>query len=344
MSIQDLLPCPSTDPALIYRVRDAIYAVDMLTAGVVHFDVFTRLAEKPMSLQELCAALGTQLRPTDAMTTLFSAMGLLEGGDGGFRPTMLAREHLVQGSPWSLQAYLGSYKDRPGCLELVGVLRTGQPASFASKKDEKDWARAMEDEAFADKFTAAMDARGACLAPALAELVSLGDHARLLDIGGGSGIYACAFASRNPHLRATVLEKPPVDRVTARWIARRGLTDRVGVLAGDMLAEPLPGGYDVHLYSNVLHDWDVPLVKKLLEKSAEALPPGGKLLIHDAHLNREKTGPIEVAEYSVLLMHTTEGRCYSIGEIEAYLNEAGFGGVEHHPTRASRSVIRATKR
>jgi hypothetical protein len=117
----------------------------------------------------------------------------------------------------------------------------------------------------------------------------------------------------------------------------------VSVIAGDMFAEPLPEGFDDHLFSNVLHDWDVPKVKALIEKSFAALVPGGRILIHDAHLNAEKTGPIEVAEYSVLLVHACEGRCYSVAEIDAYLREAGFGEIEHAPTRAHRGVIAGRK-
>lgn len=34
------------------------------------------------------------------------------------------------------------------------------------------------------------------------------------------------------------------------------MVDRIDVITGDMFAEPLPAGFDVHLYSHVLHDWD----------------------------------------------------------------------------------------
>lgn len=337
-----LLPS-TTDPASLYRVRDALYTVDMLTVGIVHLDVFSLLAGGPRSAADLCKALAVAERPADVMLTLFCALNLLSRRDGKLELTPLSREHLVNGSPWNMSAYFESFKDRPVCQDLLRVLKTGKPASWASDKSLGDWHKSMEDEAFADKFTAAMDCRGAYLGPRLAEAVSLRGNTRLLDVGGGSGVYACALVSRNPQLRAAVLEKPPVDRVARRWIERRGFSDRVGVVASDMLTASLPHGYDVHLYSNVIHDWDTPQVKILLARSHEALPPGGRILIHDAHLNREKTGPQEVAEYSVLLMHATEGRCYSVGEIEALLEEVGFMDVEQLPTAASRSVISARK-
>jgi SAM-dependent methyltransferase len=201
----------------------------------------------------------------------------------------------------------------------------------------------MESEAFAQQFTSAMDCRGVFLAQAAAKRVNLAPRRALLDIAGGSGIYACSFCAHCPGLRATVLEKPPVDRITAAAIAKRGFSERVSVAAGDMLAQPLPEGFDVHLISNVLHDWDVPVVQRLLRASFAALAPGGQLVIHDAHLNEDKTGPLHVAEYSVLLMHSTEGRCYGVSEIGEYLRQAGFDNVEFTPTAAARSVITADK-
>jgi hypothetical protein len=99
----------------------------------------------------------------------------------------------------------------------------------------------------------------------------------------------------------------------------------------------------VHLFSTVLHDWDVPVVERLLEASFAALAPGGQLVIHDAHLNEDKSGPLHVAEYSVLLMHSTEGRCYGTGEMSAFLRKAGFRDPKFALTAAARSVITADK-
>jgi hypothetical protein len=110
-----------------------------------------------------------------------------------------------------------------------------------------------------------------------------------------------------------------------------------------MFVDPLPGGHDVHLFSNVLHDWEEPVVRQLLASSFKALSPGGILVVHDAHINADKTGPLHVAEYSAMLMHSTEGKCYSIAEMDRYLTEAGFLEVTFTPTAAARSIIMARK-
>jgi predicted O-methyltransferase YrrM len=342
-NLQTLLQRPATDPTSIYRYRDGLYAADLLTAAVSHLDFFTWLNDHPADLPTICRDLELKLRPADVAVTLFTAMGLLESENGVFRVTEQAREHLVKSSPWNIGPYFDSIKERPVCRDLLTVLKTGKPANWASLKNGKEWAKAMETEEFANQFTAAMDARGAYLAPAMAERLDCAKHRHLLDVAGGSGIYSCAMIARHPHLRATVLEKPPVDGLIAKCLAARGVADRVSVHRGDMFADPFPQGCDVHLFSNVLHDWDTDRVEQLLAKSFAALAAGGMIVIHDAHINATKTGPLPVAAYSALLMTITEGKCYSESETGEFLTRVGFSSIRHFPTAADRSVIVAHK-
>ena len=342
--MHDLTSVPQTNPVDLYRVRDAMYAPDMLIAALVHLDLFSWLADRPATKQEICRGLEIADRPTDVMLTLFAAMRLVEERQGVFHLTTLAREHLVKGAPWYLEPYFASVKNRPVTLDLLNVLRTGKPANWGSRETDKDWHKSMETEAFATQFTAAMDCRGVYLAQAVAKSIDLSRARHLLDIAGGSGIYACSMVTHYPQLDATVFEKPPVDTIAARAIADRGHSEKVRVVAGDMLAMPLPTDADVHLFSNVLHDWDEPVVRQLLQKSFDALLPGGRVMVHDAFLNADKTGPLHVAEYSILLMHSSEGRCYSVAEMEQYLRDVGFHDVTYVAGAAARGIMTARKR
>jgi acetylserotonin N-methyltransferase len=254
----------------------------------------------------------------------------------------MAREHLVESSVWSLGPYFASLHDRPVARDFVEVLRTGKPAGWSGDAAAADWHRSMAQEDFAAKFTAAMDCRGRYLSQALARRLDLSGCSRLLDIGGGSGIYACSLVAHHPHLTALVLDQAPVDRFCRDGVKARGLAHRVEVMAGNMFAG-LPTGCDAHLFSNVLHDWDEPEVKGLLARSYEALPAKGLLIIHDAIINATKSGPLHVAEYSALLMHSTQGKCYSIGEYSALLEGAGFTLGQFGDTAAARSFLTATK-
>ncbi len=339
----NLLTVPETDPLSVYRYRDGIYAADMLTTALVHLDLFSWLNSRPASKEEILVHFQLHLRPTDVMLTLLRAMGYLELLDNRWSVTRLAEEHLTAGSPWNLSHYYASLKDRPVTLDLLRVLRTGKPANWGSYKAEGDWHKAMENPGFAESFTAAMDCRGVYLGAALAKHLQLYHFQSLLDVGGGSGIYSCSLVSHHPHITATVLEKKPVDQIASKAIAKRGYQGQVNVLALDMFQSAWPTGYDLHLLSNVLHDWDEPEVNDLVRRSYNALLPGGMIIIHDAFINADKSGSLSVASYSVILMHSTEGKCYSTTEYESFLAKAGFEEITYKSTVADRGVMTARK-
>jgi hypothetical protein len=334
---------PESNPSDLLSRRDGIYASDLLITAIAKLNIFNWLAANPADLHGVCTRLGIAERPADVMLTLFVAMRLLNRMNGRYTLTEKSREFLSCESPWDLTPYFASLEERPICQEIFRVLREDRPFSWGNRLGEEEWAKAMEREDFAATFTAAMDSRGAYLAPAMARVLQCEGRTRLLDIAGASGIYACAVVAEHPHLQAAVFEKPPVDRVARAAIAKYGFSDRVSVIAGDMFAQALPTGFDLHLYSNVLHDWNENDARHLLDKSFIALPPGGTVVIHDVHLSRDKSGPIEMAEYSVLLMLSSQGKCYSEAEMEAMLQSAGFINVTYAPTVAFRSVIFAER-
>lgn len=343
MPAQTLTLTPQTDPTRAYRYRDGICAADLLTAAVVHLDFFSWLAANPSDLATICAVRGLAPRPVDVMLTLFTANGFVAREGGVFVVTGLGREHLVEGSPFNLAPYYASLKDRPIVRDFVTVLRTGKPAHWGGAKDGFDWHRAMEEDGFARSFTAAMDCRGHYLAQGLVRELTLAGDERVLDIGGGSGIYSCVLAAHHPGLQAIVFDQSPVDRIAATLIAERGCADQVRVHAGSFFSDVWPADCDTHLFSNVLHDWDEPEVATLLGRSFSALPGGGRLVIHDAFINADKTGPLPVAEYSTILMHSTQGKCYSTAEYAELLASAGFGSVTFAETVADRGVMTARK-
>ena len=343
LAMNNLTRRPKTDPTELYFHRDGIYAPELVAAAVVGLDFFSWLAKSPADLHTICSSFGFAERPADVMMTLFCAMGYVEKTAGTFHLAEIAREFLVRESPWFIGPYYTHMADRPIFQSLLETLRTDKPGGWAGVKSRKPWAESMQEDAFAEQFTGTMDSRGLYVGPVLAEKLDLEGRHRLLDVAGGSGIYSCCIAAAHPEIKATVFERPPVDRVAAKCIAKRGYSERVSVAAGDMFTDPFPSGYDVHLWSNALHDWDSATNRRLVEKSFSALPSGGMIVVHDRHLNREKTGPLRIAAHSVFLMAGTQGRYYSIAEIEALLEEAGFRAPDYREVTLGYSVITAGK-
>ncbi|MDY6935800.1 MAG: hypothetical protein SVZ03_16475 [Spirochaetota bacterium] len=67
------------------------------------------------------------------------------------------------------------------------------------------------------------------------------------------------------------------------------------------------------------------------------------IVIHNAHINEDKTGLLPIAEYSILLMYSTDGKYYSVAEIDQILNDTGFIDVTCTSTTVYWSVITAIK-
>ena len=98
---------------------------------------------------------------------------------------------------------------------LEGAAHRANRRTGARQQAGKDWHRAMETEEFAASFTAAMDCRGLYLAQSVAPAVDLRQHGICSTSPAAQGSTPASLVAHNPHLRATVLEKPPVDRIAA---------------------------------------------------------------------------------------------------------------------------------
>ena len=62
--------------------------------------------------------------------------------------------------------------------------------------------------------------------------IDLAGCKRLLDIGGGHGLYSIFFTRKYPHLRACVLDLPQIIPVTNENIERLGAREKVSAVAG----------------------------------------------------------------------------------------------------------------
>ena len=98
------------------------------------------------------------------------------------------------------------------------------------------------------------------------------------------------------------------------------------------------------LLSNVLHDWDVPECEHIVQRAAQAVRPGGRVLIHDVFLNDELDGPLPIALYSASLFSLTEGRAYSAAEYRNWLTAAGLQPQPVVPTLVHCAVVGGRKR
>jgi len=160
---------------------------------------------------------------------------------------------------------------------------------------------------------------------------------RLLDVGGGHGLYSIRFCRRHPGLMATVFDLPQALDAARQTIVAERMTDRVSVQRGNFAHDDLGSGYDVVLLFNILHAWQPEQNVALLHKVAAALGPGG-LVVVLGQLPGKAMGPVAeaVARLQALNMFNAEAaQAYAFEDIAGWLAAAGFAGARRIRLRKS---------
>jgi SAM-dependent methyltransferase len=246
-----------------------------------------------------------------------------------------------------------SYRAVPG-LRAAVVAVVG-PGSIERDRDRYPWRRlhgrlagslrgevGMTDDDFAwppktDEQTAAFEQSMSAGVGPVVEV--FGQHAerlwagrrRFLDVGGGDGTLAARVLADAPGLRADVYNLPAVAPLVEK--TRAGCVDpeRLGFVAGDFFAGPLPTGYDTIAFVRVLHDWPNDVSRMLVEKAYAALPPGGQLLICEEFRTPDRLAMQFFWSYFLIGVDTCVSRLREVSYYTGLLAETGFEEVEVLP-------------
>lgn len=155
--------------------------------------------------------------------------------------------------------------------------------------------------------------------------VDMSDRSLILDLGGGSGAYCIAALQKYPQLNAIVLDFEAVCKVTDRFIAQWGMSDRIKTHPGDFTSDPLPEGADVMIMASNLPQYNEANLIETLTKACQALQPGGEFHLVGETLDSEKTGPLGPALWGIHeALFGSEGRAHSEAEVRHYMKSAGF--------------------
>ncbi|MFY9655983.1 MAG: methyltransferase [Methylocystis sp.] len=172
----------------------------------------------------------------------------------------------------------------------------------------------------------------------------IGQHQRLLDVGGGEGVFLAAAAARAPNLELMLFDLPAVaERARARLTAA-GVAGRTQIFSGDFLQDPLPDGADAISLVRIVHDHDDVSALTLLRSVRRALPSNGTLLIVEA-ISDAPGAEALCAYYGFYTLAMGRGEPRRFSQIAALLREAGFASVSlvetPLPTATSLIVARA---
>jgi hypothetical protein len=193
----------------------------------------------------------------------------LDGGSGHYRPTDLGAQ-LREDAPEGVKPLLdiGSAGGRAelAFVELLGTIVTGAPA-YLRRYGREFWADLDVHPELRRSFDAQMNWRFRVQAPQIAERLDWSRFSAILDVGGGGGTVLAAILLAHPTVRGRVLDVSTTTTLATGRFAAAGLDDRAGVVSGSFF-DPLPGGADAYLLSDILHDWDDDHAREILAGAA----------------------------------------------------------------------------
>ncbi|HEY3380846.1 MAG TPA: methyltransferase [Vicinamibacterales bacterium] len=294
--------------------------------------LFTVLNDEARTSVETAEALETDPRATDRLMNALVGLGLLAKDHDRFSNSPLALAYLVKGKP-GYMAGLGHTShlwDTWG--HLTQVVRAGHPEDLPPTNDRgNDWLR---------PFIAAMHWRATQNAGEIIDLLDLTGVSRVLDVGGGSGAYAMAFARARRGISAVVFDLPNVLPLTRTYIQEEGLTAEVTTSTGDYLTAPIGDRFDLVFLSAVIHSNSPDDNRLLFGKCVRALNPGGQLVVQDFLMDEDRTGPLPAALFALnMLVGTPEGDTYTESEVRAWMHEAGCRVIARKDTSFGTNLV-----
>lgn len=292
------------------------YQRSMALFAALRLGLFEALAARPMSAADAARAVGADAERLGVLLDGLSAMGLLSKEGGRYRNGEVAAKWL-SGGPGSktsiLLHHLDCWTEWTGLEKKIRAGRKGRPRGGD----------------YHENFIRGMDDNATERAGAVAESHPLRDGERVLDLGGGPGTYAVAWAKRYPGAEITVFDTVETLRVTRKILKEKGETGLVRLLEGDFLADRIGGPYDFIWISQILHAFPAAECLAILRKSRRALAAGGRAAVQEFLLNEDKSSPLGPALFGVHMVAVTEGgRSYTAGEVAAMMGKAGFREIE----------------
>jgi hypothetical protein len=296
--------------------------------SAIELGLFAELSGGPRSAAELVQGLGLNGRGAVDLFDALVALGVLTRTNGTYANSVAAEEYLVPHKPNYMGGALELANTRlyPTWGRLTEALRSGAPQNEA-QHEEDYYGNLSRDRDRLRTFLDAMSGLSMASSRAIAQKFPWADYRTFADVGGAQGELSVELAKRHDHLHGVTFELPPVQPYFEERVRSFGFEDRLRFVAGDFFRDGLPEA-DVIVMGHVLHNWSLEQKKALVRKAYDALPVGGALVVYEALIDEERRENTFGMLMSLnMLLATSDGFVFTGRECEAWMLEAGFGGI-----------------
>jgi hypothetical protein len=336
------------NPSHIMQVGLGFWASKTLLSAV-ELGVFTRLARKPMTGEQLETSLELHPRATYDFLDTLVALGFLErdghGPSGLYRNTDETQVFLDRQSP----RYIGGMLEMANARlygywgDLTEALRTGKPQNEQKHTGKQVFEAIYADPAKLEGFMGAMTGISMGNFHAFGKKFDFSPYETMCDVGGATGQLSMVVARHQDHLSFTSFDLPAVEPIAQKTIAEAGLSDRIQTAQGDFFKDPLPKA-DLITMGMILHDWNLENKLHLIRAAYDALPPGGAFVAIENLIDDERRQNAFGLMMSLnMLIEFGEAFDYTGADFDGWCREVGFERTEVLPLAGPASAAIAYK-
>jgi len=289
MDIASLLerPRPDSDEfsALFEEALEGLERFNMMMTAW-EMGLFDRTAS-PRTSGELAAESGHMEAMMSLLCDGLGEAGLLERDGDRWVNSPMARTYLQSSSPLAMRCTLEKMRDVAKRWDrLDDLLRNGPQMLDRTQVFGGQWLTSIAEWS-----------RAGAVQSALAVVQANTDvrrWRRMMDLGGGHGLYSIAFTALSPQLESWVFDLPGVIPLTQSFIRNYG-ADRVHTVAGDFYKDDIGHGYDA-IYSSFNQSGSDPELIPMLYK---ALSQGGELVLRK-HKDEAREGALRTLDWNLV--------------------------------------------
>ncbi|TQD24389.1 methyltransferase dimerization domain-containing protein [Methanolobus vulcani] len=217
----------------------------------------------PVSSEELAAKMGCNPEMVPLLCDVLCECGLLVLNGEKYSNTGLTNTYLVSDSPFSQLNYLRDMERSIAMWEKLDEIITNGPVIV----DKQSF--------FGDGIIHSMAENAKCgmlqeVVETVTEDIDFDSSRKMIDLGGGHGLYSIALTGQNENLKAFVFDLPQVTEHTKKYAEKYG-TDQVDVIPGNFFTDDIGSEYDI-VFSSLNPGGKVP---DLIPKIVSALKTGG---------------------------------------------------------------------
>jgi hypothetical protein len=311
---------------------DAIVAIQALIAGARNTQLIYVAAklgladvlyEGPRNADDIAAGLGVNAPVLRRLLRGLVNRGLVaEERAGTFSLTALG-QYLRTGAPGALrgQAIRSGEVQYPAWGSLLYAVETGQSA-FEHAHGTDFFGYLAANPAVNNAFNEGMTARAESIVDGIVAAYDFSPFARIVDVGGGAGVLLSGILEVYPAATGILYDTAAVTQEASAYLARRGLSGRAEVIAGDFFAA-VPRG-DLLVLEAILHNWDNGRAALILRQCRKALEPAGRILIIEDILPGKLDGVMPLIEIDLTMLVCHNGQERTLAEYEELLVREGF--------------------